>query len=290
MDLLTSIYEVVAAAAEPMLAAEVLRAVQPQTTPKLKPKDINTALAALVEGARIIGIKGLRKGSAGVCYTTRKPLDLASEALATVVSALPAAVSLTKLKALSSKPLRAWFDEALGRLIVQGGAYYLSKGKTRLVQSRPPKPSDILAGPALVTLQKVLEQANRLRRTSRTIAELLSWLDEETQEPIHIIPRPTAKRGVTAEQLRAWYMADVATASSSMIPIQATFARYQVWAKSVGEGAEVEVFKRAMKELYDSGEVMLEPHERPHELPTEQRELQVPMAFGPPGFYWGLLG
>jgi hypothetical protein len=75
-----------------------------------------------------------------------------------------------------------------------------------------------------------------------------------------------------------------------MIPIPDTYARYTEWAKSVGELVDSEVFKKALKELYDSGEAILEPHERPHELPAEQRDLQVPMAFGPPGFYWGVLG
>ena len=273
-----------------MTAAEITSSVQAQAPAKLKPKAVAVALAALISASHISMVKGLRKGSSQACYTTQKPLDLTSEALAKVVAALPAAVALTKLKGLIAKPLRPWFDEALGRLIVLGSAYYLPRGKTRLVQAHPPKPSELLAAPALLQLKKVLEQANRVRQSQRTMAELLAWLDEGNPEPMHIVPRPVIKPPtLSPTQLRAWHRADASGGSTAMVAIPVTFSRYRAWATEVGEHVDPEVFKRVLKALYDAGHAMLEPHERPHELPPHERELQVSMALGPPGYYWGLL-
>jgi hypothetical protein len=290
MDIQPLIYECIAQATAPITAAEIAPALQAKTTTKSKPKALAAALTALADAGRITALKSLRTGTTATCYTTQKPSILATAALAQVITALPTALPMTKLKALLRKPLRPWFDEALGHLIVHGSAYYVTRGKTRLVQPHPPKPSELLIGPALAQTKKLLEAANRRRKTPRSISDFLAWLDAEDSEPIHIIQRPKPRRAITAEQLRAWHQADAARSSSSMVPIPQTFARYQTWSQTAGEAPDADLFKRALRDLYDSGIVMLEPHERPQQLPADERDLQVPMSLGPPGYYWGLLG
>jgi hypothetical protein len=290
MDLQTLILDCLGCSTEPLLAAEIIKSVQARSPEKLKLKIINETLASLEAAGQVAIIKGLRKGCSQACVTTQKPLDLASTALAKVVAGLTTAIPIIKLKGALVKPLHPWFDEALGRLIVQGQAYYLTRGKTRLVQDHPPKPSEILPASALPQMKKILDQANRLRKAPLTVAEFFAWLDHTTSEPIHIVPRPMIKQpSLTADQLRAWHKADASSGSTTMIPIPTTFTRYCSWAKEMGEAADVDVFKRVLKGFYDAGHAILEPHERPHELPVHERELQVPMALGPPGFYWGLL-
>jgi len=38
--------------------------------------------------------------------------------------------------------------------------------------------------------------------------------------------------------------------------------------------------------LYNDGQILLEPCERPQDLTEEERALLVPLALGPPGCFW----
>ena len=127
------------------------------------------------------------------------------------------------------------------------------------------------------------EEANRHRRTPRLLEDLLAWLDAEA-------PQAAAEPGPAPEptphQLRQWHEADRAKSSSAMIPIHHTWKHYETWATGQGLKADVVDFRQAMEAMYNAGSAMLEPHERPQDLPESERHLQVPLSLGPPGYYW----
>ena len=282
MDLPTTLLDLLQRAAEPLTAAQLAR----QLTTKTPAKVVAAALAELAAAGRLNAFTQ-GKGSA---FSTRPPADLCAEALALRLPLVTQATAPAKLKAALPKALRPWFDEALGRLIVHGLAFWLPKGKSRLLLPRPVRPSDVLPAAAVNQLKKLLLTANRHRSTPRSLADLLAWLDAETpaaQAPAPSAePPPVVAAKLTPELLHQWYHTDRARSSSSMVPIPHTWKHYETWASTQGLHADIVDFRQALEALYNSGSAMLEPHERPQTLPEHERSLQVPLSIGPPGYYW----
>jgi hypothetical protein len=217
----------------------------------------------------------------GTAFTLKPPLDLSADALAEIIAAESNAVLPAKLKSSLANALRPWFDEALARLIVQGRAYWLPKGKQRLVQAEPVRPSDLLSAKQRTALSTLLIELNRRRRTPRTLDQFLAWLDDDsTLSPSSQAPVPTLT------QLIEWYALDRATTSASMLEIPHTWKRYQAWSALQGQTASTELFRDALQQFYNENQIALEPCERPQDLDREQRALLVPLALGPAGFYW----
>ena len=281
MDVPTTLFEILQTAPEPRTAAQLAKALPG----KVAPKAVTAALLKLAQAGKILALT-LGKSTA---YTSRPPLDLCAEALALRLPMVKEATHPARLKAVLPKTLQPWFDEALGRLVVFGLAYWLPKGKARLVLPRPVRPSDLISSPALKQLKKVLADANRYRREPRRIEDLLVWLDAAAPSAAVVTPRPkpvAAAPALTGELLLQWYAADRTKSSTLMIPIPHTWKHYQAWASSHGQQADVSTFRQALEALYNAGTAMLEPHERPQSLPEDERRLQVPMSLGPPGYYW----
>lgn len=276
MDVPTTLFDLINAAAEPRTAVQLAKALPG----KVSSKTVASALNQLAGAGKI---KAFTQGRT-TAYATRPPLDLCTEALALCLTHQQEATPPAKLKAAVLKSLQPWFDEALGRLVVQGIAYWLPRGKTRLVLPRPIRPSDLLSSNALNQFKKLLAEANRHRRQPRRIEDLLAWLDAEGNAPR--IAAPATAPAPTATQLRQWYNADLAQSSTSMIPIPFTWKHYESWAATHDQQADAETFRHALEALYNEGAAMLEPHERPQSLPESERLLQVPMSLGPPGYYW----
>ena len=275
MDLPTTLFELLQSASEPQTAAQLSKALPDKVAAQV----VAAALLQLSESGRVRAF-AFGKSTA---YSARAPLDLCAEALALKLPLITQAVPPAKLKSALPKTLQPWFDEALGRLVVHGLAYWLPKGKTRLVQSRPVKPSDLIAPATLNQLKKLLTEANRHRRQPRQLSDLLAWLDaEERTAPAEPGPAPEP----TPQQLRQWHEADRAKSSTSMIPIHHTWKHYETWASGQGLRADVLDFRQAVEALYNADDAMLEPHERPQDLPEHERLLQVPLSLGPPGYYW----
>lgn len=213
-------------------------------------------------------------------YAVRRPDELCAEALASVLASQTSAQAPAKLKGMLHKALRPWFDEALGRLIVQGKANWLPSGKKQLVLNRRVRPSDVITKAQLTAVQKLLTEANRRRAKALTVEQFLSWLDGDTT------PAPAVSAHASRAQLVAWYHEDRAHSSSTMVPIPLTWQRYAAWADSLGEQPDASTFRAALSEMYDAGQAILEPCERPQDLSDRDRSLQVPLTFGPPGYYW----
>ena len=284
MDVPTTLFEILQTAQEPRTAAQLAKAL----SGKVAPKAVTAALLQLAQAGKIQALT-LGKSTA---YTSRPPLDLCAEALALRLPLVKEATPPAKLKAVLPKALQPWFDEALGRLVVFGLAYWMPTGKARLVLPRPVRPSDLISSPALNQLKKMLAEANRYRREPRRLEDLLAWLDAADPSTAVATPGPkpvAAAQAPTNELLHQWYKADLAKSSTSMIPIPHTWKHYQAWASSHGQQADVSAFRQALEGLYNAGTAILEPHERPQSLPEEERRLQVPMSLGPPGYYWSLM-
>jgi hypothetical protein len=278
MDLPNTLLDLLQRAGEPQTAAQLARQLPVKTPAKAVAAALEELAAA---GQAIVFTQG--KGSA---YATHAPADLCAEALTQRVALITEGTAPAKLKAALPKALRPWFDEALGRLIVQGAAFWLPKGKSRLVLPRPVRPSDVLPAAALGQLKKLLAIANRHRGEPRSLAGLLAWLDGDTAPAAAEPPPPVIAAQLTPELLRQWYQTDRARSSSAMIPIPHTWKRYESWASTMGMRADIVDFRQALETLYNSGSAMLEPCERPQDLPEDERHLQVPLSIGPPGYYW----
>jgi len=288
MDLRTVLLEAIKASPEPLTAAQVKKC----AAVSAKPAALTVVLDDLAQ-AGLLHAFTLGKATA---YCTQHPQELAASSLAGLVAQLTEPTAPTQLKAALPKALRPWFDEALARLIVKGQAWWLIKGKTKLVSPQPPRPSDLLSKPQHAALENLLAEVNRSRRTHRSMAQLLAWLDEEeTLETSRTgtVRTTTAEKPVaaalTTDQLLLWYAEDRARSSSSMIPIPQTWKRYTTWAEACDLQPSPDTFRAELKRLYDEGRIILEPCERPQDLPELERDLQVPMAFGPPGYYWSVL-
>lgn len=270
-----------------LAATLVLEYLQQQTAPvtplqvkrdlKCPLEEVSEALDELAQTGQAFALVQGKQSA----YTVRQPLDLAAEALALVVSKLttprPAAAVARALK----PGLRPWFNEALARLVVQGKAWWWMLGKQRLLHNRPMRPSDTLHGSKHTQVRLMLAEANRHRTKARTMDQFLAWLDATDETP-----KPVASARLTAELLHAWYQADRAKTGTSMVPIPHTFQHYERWASANHLKADIVDFRQMLESLYNSGAAILEPCERPHELPHHERELQVPLTLGPPGYYW----
>ncbi len=118
---------------------------------------------------------------------------------------------------------------------------------------------------------------NGLRPQAATLADFIAWLDAE----------PAASVAVPGEaELHRWYEQDRVRSSTVMIPIPQTFARYAAWAAELGRAADSQVLRNLIETLYNNGCVLLEPCERPQDLPEHERAMLVPMSLGPPGYSW----
>lgn len=280
MDLPNVLLDLLNSAAEPLTIVQVKK----KLPGKVSPGAMATTLLELAEAGKLNAL-AIGKTTA---YTARPPVDLCTEALAQRLPLLTQAAAPAKLKAGLPASLRPWFDEALGRLIVRGQAWWVPKGKSRLVQSRPVKFSDVASATMLNQLKKVLAEANRHRHEPRRLEDLLAWLESEGQPhatPAIPPPQPEAPEP-TVEQLRLWHETDRARSSTAMIPISQTWKHYEAWASGQGMRPDTVGFRQALESLYNSGAAMLEPHERPQDLPEHERGLQIPLSLGPPGFYW----
>jgi hypothetical protein len=277
MYLPTTLLSLLQSAQEPLTVVQLVR----RLPSKAPAKTVAATLADLADKGSVLTFTQGKTSA----YAAWAPVDMCAEALARQLPLTTGPVAATKLKTTLPKSLRPWFDEALGHLIVQGKAFWLPKGKSRLVLSRPVRPSDVLSTAALGQLKKVLFAANRYRTVPRSLDELLGWLDGEATAAVPSPAVITAAKP-TPELLHQWYQADRAKTSSAMIPIPHTWKHYESWAATHGMPADIVDFRQALEALYNSGNAVLEPCERPQDLPEDERRLQVPLSIGPPGYYW----
>jgi hypothetical protein len=182
--------------------------------------------------------------------------------------------------------LQAHFQTALESLTGRGEAFVMP-GAKRLVLAHRPRASELLSAAQLRTLQKVLEVVNTSRQASLTLADFAAWVDDgpgEAKDALEVKPTTVVVPGET--ELQAWYEMDRQRSSTMMIAIPRTFEHYAAWARSQGGKADSQALRNLMNELYKQGRLLLEPCERPQDLPEHERAMLVPMSLGPPGYSW----
>lgn len=262
----------------PLKAAEVTKLVKPSVGRTATPKAVAAALEALAASGALNRIVAGTRSKPLPLFTPHSPETAAAAFVKFWVHPAKKEQQAVKLKAKLPLGLQPLFETALAQLVATGAAFVLPGGK-RLVYARKPQPSDLLDATLKRSLQKVLHAVNSVRTPPATLEDLIAWLDA-APPPLVSISLPTEA------DLRAWYDLDRLRSSTVMIPIPQTFTRYQAWAAEHGGVADSQVLRSLIETLYNNGHLLLEPCERPQDLPDHDRALLVPMALGPPGYSW----
>ena len=270
-----------AAGDAPLTATALAQRIR-KTGEKVKAKELEEVLAAWTAERTVFVTPAQGKGKPA--YSVKAPIDLAAAAMETKLRSADRALTMATLKSALSAPLKKWYDEALGRLIVQGRAHYLPKGKTRLVLGREVKASDLLDAAALRSLGTLLKKVNTVRKPLLELAELVAFLNgiSLVSGPVE----PKGQAGPTDADFHRWYEDDRRGTSSKMVPVPKTWKRYvEHWERQGGQAQKADFIDR-MKDLYQSDRILLEPPEYPQELPEQERELLVPQRMGAAAYYW----
>lgn len=266
--------------ASPLKAPQITKLVKPQAGRAASPKALKLALAALEASGRL----SVFMAGKTALYTTLGVEAAAAALLKPLVHAAKTPPQAGKLRTKLPPALQPHFEPALARLVAQGDAFVMP-GAKRLVHARRPQPSELLDAAKKRALQKIFDEINVLRSTPLTLADFAAWLDGASA------PAPSPEKPVEAllpdeALLRIWYAEDHARSSTMMIPIPRTMERYAAWAAENGGLADSQVLRNLLETLYNNGLILLEPCERPQDLPEPERAMLVPMSLGPPGYSW----
>lgn len=280
MNLEDLILETVRGEPLPVRASDVAKRVRARAGRAATPMVVATALESMAQAGALnqIAMSGkpplfthLSHGEAALALLRKCLLALAKE--------LPAA----KLKLKLPVGLQPHFEPALISMVAADEAFVLP-GAKRLVFAGRPKPSALLDAPRRRALQKILDHVNAVRASPATLGDLIAWLDGD----VAVLEEASSIASLAPDEadLRSWYEMDRVRSSTVMIPIPQTFVRFQEWAGQHGRIADSQVLRNLLEVLYNNGSILLEPCERPQDLPDHERDLLVPMSLGPPGYSW----
>lgn len=285
MTLEPTLLEILRQAPLPLKAVDIAKQAKLLLGKQATPAALKTALQSLVTSGALTVISGGTQAKPQPLYTTQSPARSAAVLLKEHLHTAGKPQEAARLKAKLPLGLRDLFEDALADLVAHGAAFAPPSGK-RLVYAQRPKPSSVLSSAQRRTLQSLFEKVNGLRLSPATLASFIAWLDEQDATPA---PEPTPEIPVLPPNealLREWYEQDRLRSSTAMIPIPLTFARYDAWAHQHGGRADSQVLRNFMEGLYNNGYLLLEPCERPQDLPDHERAMLVPMSLGPPGWSW----
>lgn len=284
MTLEETILEVIRSAPLPLKAGEIAKQAKPLAGKLATPKAVATTLAKLSETGSLHRIAVGTPSKPEPLYTLLEHEVAAAALLKHIIHASKKEQAAAKLKAKLPAGLQTCFEAALAQLTAQGHAFVLS-GTKRLVYAHQPGPSAFLTAAQRKAVQKILDQANIVRPVPATLDDFIAWLDEAPASP-PATPQTEAPPPLDEALLREWYSQDRVRSSTVMIPIPQTYARYEAWALTHGLQPDSQVLRNFMQGLYNNGLVLLEPCERPQDLPAHERAMLVPMSLGPPGWSW----
>lgn len=287
MNLDDLILRTVTDAGLPLKATQVAKLVKPQAGRMAAPKTVAAALDALAAAGRLNCIPAGKTP----LFTTLGPGTAAEALLRPLIHAAKQPPQAAKLRAKLPPALQTHFEAALNELVAQGAAFVMP-GVKRQVRARRPRPSELLDATKRRALQKMLDEINALRGTPLTLADFASWLDDDApvKPDSSAVEPPKAAPPPDAELLREWYEQDRLRSSTMMVAIPCTFERYAAWAAESGSVADSQALRNLMTELYNHGRILLEPCERPQDLPEHERAMLVPLSLGPPGYSWCWIG
>jgi len=280
MTLEDAILDALKSAAAPLKAAQIIKLVKPGIGRAATPKNVAAVLEALVTSGSLNRIAA----GAAALFTALSPEQAATAMLKPLIHAAKKEQPAARLKLKLHPTLQPHFESALTELTAAGDAFVLP-GAKRLVYAQKPRPSALLSATQRRALQKLLDGVNPARPQAATLKDFIAWLDAETPASAKPPQMPVVASPDEA-LLHEWYMQDAVRSSTMMIPIPRTFERYTAWAAASGSTADSQVLRNLIETLYNNGRVLLEPCERPQDLPEHERSLLVPMSLGPPGYSW----
>jgi hypothetical protein len=282
MNLVDLILEAASRSELPLKAAQLVKLVKPQAGRAATPKTVAATLDGLVSSGRL---NRLMAGKTAL-FTTQGLASAAEAVLRSLIATAKQPPQAAKLRAKLPLALQPHFEAALAQLVAKGAAFVLP-GTKRLVHVKRPKPSELLDAAKRRALQKIFDEINALRVMPVTLADFAAWLDAETFTSAVVPPAPVPEVLEPDETLlQQWYEQDRLRSSTMMIAIPRTFEHYAAWAAERGGKADSQVLRNLMEELYNNGRILLEPCERPQDLPQHERAMLVPMSLGPPGYSW----
>ncbi len=280
MTLEHAIQEALSHSELPLKAAEIAKLVKPAVGRAATPKAVASVLEALSASGALNSIASGTRSKPLPLFTPHSLETATAALLQNWLHSASKEQQAVKLKAKLPAGLQPCFEAALDSLVAAGAAFVLPGAKS-LVYAHKPQPSDLLDATLRRSLQNVLQVVNTVRTPPASLDDLVAWLDAAPSAP------PVATLCAPEEaDLRTWYELDRIRSSSVMIPIPQTFARYQAWAAERGAVADSQVLRNLIETLYINGHLLLEPCERPQDLPDHERALLVPMSLGPPGYSW----
>ena len=280
MTLEDAILDALKSAPAPLKAAQIAKLVKPNAGRAATPKNVAVALEALVTTGALNRIAA----DSAALFTTLNHEQAATTMLRPLIHAAKKEQPAAKLKLKLHPTLQPHFESAVTQLFAAGDAFVLP-GAKRLVYAQKPRPSDLLSATQGRAMQKLLDGVNAVRPQDATLVDFLVWLDAEAPASAKPPQMPVVASPDEA-LMHEWYMQDAVRSSTMMIPIPRTFERYTAWAAASGSTADSQVLRNLIETLYNNGRVLLEPCERPQDLPEHERNLLVPMSLGPPGYSW----
>jgi len=284
MNLDQLILDLLNKAALPLKTADVTKQLKPMVGKLATAKAVTAALESMRAAGVLNCILTGTPSKPVPLYTTASDEAATDAILKQAVHAAKKEQPVANLKKKLPAALHPHFEGALVRLMAGNDLFVLS-GAKRLVFAQRPKPAALLTATQRRALQKIFDSVNGARAQAVMMADFVIWLDGEPAVETALTPAAGVAMPDEAD-LHGWYEIDRARSSTMMIPIPQTFTHYAAWAAEHGCVADSQVLRNLIEILYNNGRILLEPCEKPQDLPDHERALLVPMSLGPPGYSW----
>jgi hypothetical protein len=183
--------------------------------------------------------------------------------------------------------LHAWerrlYDHAVGGLINDGRLHRLTV-RYRYLVTFVPAPFDYLPDRHVSSLKEILERINKRRAKPLSLEELRSFLNDTAVSG----PSATVTSGKpTEEMLRGWHKEDVPKLGGmTSVPIPWTWGHYAAWCGEHHYRPDLATFHELLRELAESGKIVLIPHSQPHEIAQYEADLILHGERGESLYYW----
>jgi len=218
-------------------------------------------------------------------YWHRSAADLVRRALA---EALPRQAEWTpsQLKRLVPKAYDGLVDEQVGGLIAEGRLFEgPPRGKTRRLQTEPPRPTQALTATQMKSLRSLLNRVNTVRRPALSLEELLGVLDGSpagAAEPVRGAP-PELNEAL----LRQLYEEDLPRRQGlRSMPIAWTWERYASLCNARSAIPSLSEFHALLRKLHSQSRVALAVHDVKASIPESERAVLPTRKDGWPYYYW----
>jgi len=212
----------------------------------------------------------------------RSAADLVRGALA---EALPRQVEWTpsQLRRLVPKAYHDLLDEQLGVLLAEGRLFEgPPKGRTRRLQTEPPRPTQALTAAQMKSLRSVLSRVNTVRRPALSLDELLEVLDGTAPAG-----PPDAAPELDEALLRRLYDEDLARRQGlRSMPIAWTWERYASLCAARSATPDLSQFHALLRKLHAESRVALAVHDATTSIPESERAVLPTREDGRTYYYW----